>query len=443
MVQRPVTRRGMIASSSWALGAGLSSAAALSACRPGSGGESAPARPSGPVEITFWNNLSNTHPESIARRSLIEEYVQQHPDEIKVPLEEFDQAVSLDKVTAAAASGVPPNIMFLAWYDTTGLFVKGATADIDEEMKGYRDWPAQRADIFPAFLESALWKGKMHQMPVYTNNLAMIYNPKLLAEVGLQPPRQGWTWNDFLDYSAKVARPPDRYALDLNWSLSFWQVWYGLAGGRPFSKDGTRVQFNNPIAIEATQFLIGLINRGYTPPESSGEIFTQRKTVFEHQGPYRLPTLRQRGDDFEVIHAPLHPARREHFAPNGGHSLAIFKVPDRARQRTAGAIAKWFNTAHPQAVLCVRATSIPISKAALESKELRDYMATDKQHAAFLELTPYGYRGVPMPSWAEFVKVVNAGIQDMLGGKVGVNEGLARIEREAQLLLDADLQLGG
>jgi multiple sugar transport system substrate-binding protein len=395
------------------------------------------------VEITFWNNLGNTHPESIARKSLIEEYIQQHPDEITVPLEEFDQAVSLDKVTAAAAGGVPPNIMFLAWYDTTGLFVKGATADVDEELKAYKDWGQQRADIFPAFLESAVWKGKMHQMPVYTNNIAMIYNPRLLAEAGLQPPRKDWTWNDFLDYAGKVARPPDRYALDLGWSISYWQIWYGTAGGRLFSKDGTKVQANTPQAVEATQFLLGLVNRGYAPPESSGEIFTQRKTVFEHQGPYRIPTLRQRGDDFEVTTSPLHPVRKEIFAPNGGHSLVIFNVQDRARQRTAGAIAKWFNTAHPQAVLCIRATSIPISKQALESKELRDYMATDKDHAAFIEQAPYGYRGVAMPSWTEFTKVVNTGVADMLGGKISINDGLARMEREAQQLLDADLTLGG
>ena len=60
----------------------------------------------------------------------------------------------------------------------------GMLVDVDLELKA-RDWARQRADMYPAMLESSTWTGQLVSLPGYTNNVAMIYNTALLQQAGV------------------------------------------------------------------------------------------------------------------------------------------------------------------------------------------------------------------------------------------------------------------
>ena len=79
-----------------------------------------------------------------------------------------------------------------------------------------------------------------------------------------------------------------------------------------------------------------------------------------------------------------------------------------------------------------------VSKAATEHKIIRDLMAADPQAKGFLELAPYAWRWPNLPSFGKLGPVLATAVGDILGQKIGVNDGLARAERDGQPFLDDD-----
>jgi sn-glycerol 3-phosphate transport system substrate-binding protein len=137
----------------------------------------------------------------------------------------------------------------------------------------------------------------------------------------------------------------------------------------------------------------------------------------------------------------VHPQKRAIAASNGGHSMIVFKDVPLERRAAAAQVARWMNAPHAQAQMCIRATSIPVSKAAMESKELQDYLKTDPQFKGFVDLAPYGWRWPPLPSYAKITAAIQASVDAIMRKEQGIKAALANGQREAQLLLDEDVKL--
>ena len=417
--------------------------ALVTACGAGTSSDAGAPKPvAAPVTVTYMSNLPETHPEGEARLSLLNEFSTTNEQKITVNVEEAKASISLDKIKALAAGGTPPDFAYFAYYDTPGMYIMGATIDVDTELKAEKDWAKQRADMFPAMIDSSLWDGKLVSLPGYTNNQGMIYNLGLLSQNAIAVPKKGWTWDDFRTSAAKVTRPPNLWGANIAWTA--WNVYLGTAGSRPVSKDNRKMQIDTPEMQQVMEFFLSLIKNNIMPPDGRNNFYQEAKNdvAYENQGPYRIPTLRQRSAPaFGVVHAPVHPVKKEVHAPNGGHSLAIFKDVPTDRRHAAALVSKWMNAPHAQAIMCIKATSIPVSKAAMDSKELQDYLKTDPELKGFIDLAPNGYRWPPLPSYAAITKAANDNVAAIMRQEIGVKDGLAKGQREAQALLDEDVRL--
>jgi multiple sugar transport system substrate-binding protein len=282
-------------------------------------------------------------------------------------------------------------------------------------------------------------------MPGYTNNLATIYNPALLNQAGVAAPRQGWTWDDFAAAAQKFVRP-ELVAYSLAWGG--WSTYLGTTGARIISRDNRKIQADTPEMQAVMEHWLDLRKRGIiqtTPDGKSGltETYQQAKndTVFEMQGSYRLPTFRERNAPPPLtIHTPVHPAKRQIFANNGGHSLIVFKEAAPEKRHAAALVAKWMNTTHAQVKMCVQ-NFIPVSKGVAEDKELVDYMRTDPAFKAFIDLAPHGWRWPSLPSYDKINKAIQDNVDAIMRQEIGVKAGLTKAQAEAQVLLDADVRL--
>jgi multiple sugar transport system substrate-binding protein len=198
--------------------ASLSGTAVLAACAtPATPGE-APAQATGPVTVSFMHNDSNTaaRPEGATRVALLDEYSKTNTQKITVDVAEAQASVPNDKLKSLAAAGTPPDLYYIAYYFPAEYFVAGMIVDVDTELKGDKEWARQRADIFPSFLDSSSWAGKLIGIPGYTNNQAVIYNLGLLQQAGVPDPRQGWTWDDFKATAQRFVRP-GTIAFSMDW----------------------------------------------------------------------------------------------------------------------------------------------------------------------------------------------------------------------------------
>src|SRR5687768_7147595 len=336
---------------------------ALAACGAGAT-PSASTKDAAPVSVAYLSNLANTHPEGIARLKMLEEFNATNTQKITVDLSGAVAATAVDKYKSLAAGGTPPDVIFTAYTDAADMFASGMLVDLDAELKAEKDWAKQRADIFPAMLESSMWLGKLPSLPIYTNDVAMIYNKGLLQQAGVQPPKELWTWDDFKATAAKFVKP-DIQVLSMNWV--FWLNWLRTTGASPISSDNKRITVDTAEAIQTLELIQGFIKNGIAPADGKTETYKDAKNdvVFEVQGPYRIPTLRQNNaPDFGVIHLPVHPQKKQIVTNNGGHNMAVFKDVTAERRHAAAMVVKWMNEPHAQAQICIQATSLPVSKAA-------------------------------------------------------------------------------
>jgi multiple sugar transport system substrate-binding protein len=441
MASTRLTRRRVVALAGSALPV-LPVSLALAAC----GGEAAPPKQQGPVTITYMSNLAETHPEGAARLFLLDEFSKSNDLKITVNVDEGRASSNETKIKALAAAGTPPDLYYTAYYFVAEFFLAGTTVDLDAELKGEKDWGKQRADVFPSMLESSMWTGKLAGMPGYTNNQGIIYNTGLLQQAGVAPPKQGWTWDDFKTAALKFVRP-DLLPLSLGWGA--YGHYLRTTGASVITKDAKKITVDTPEMLQVMELFLDYLKSGIaklTPDGKTGlnETYRQAKndTVFEVQGPYRIPTLRQaNAPDFLTIHIPVHPGKRQIAANNGGHNMIVLKEVPVERRRAAALVAKWMNAPHAQAQMCIRATSIPVSKGAMESRELQDYLKTDAPFKGFVDLAPYGWRWPALPSYGKITTTIQDNVDAILRQEIGVKAGLAKAQQEAQLLLDEDVRL--
>ncbi len=401
----------------------------------------APVASKGPVTVTYMSNLPETHPEGAARLYLLDEFNKTNEQKTTVNVNEGKAATTLEKYKALAAGGTPPDLAYLAFYHAADLFAAGSVVDVDAELKSDKDWAKQRADLYPAMLESSTWTGKLVSIPMYTNNVAMIYNTGLLQQAGVTAPKQGWTWDDFKSTAPRLAKPGNT-VLSLGWFS--WAGWLGSMGSQIFSKDAKKVTADTPEMLQLMELWLGFIKNGLAPADGKTELYREARNdiAFEVQGPYRIPTLRQvNAPPFEVVHIPVHPVKKQITAANGGHNVAIFKDIPTERRQGAAQLVKWLNSPASQAQMCIRATSLPVSKSALGHKDLQEYLKTDAQLKGFIDLAPYGWRAPALPSYEKVNKALQDNFNALLKQEIGVKDGLAKAQREAQVFLDDDVKL--
>lgn len=122
------------------------------------------------------------------------------------------------------------------------------------------------------------------------------------------------------------------------------------------------------------------------------------------------------------------------------HNLVVSKNKDAAKQRAGLALAKYMNRPVNQAKLCtILGTAIPVSRSALQLKEMVEYGKQDAQWRACLEEAPNGDRAPTLPSIVKMVAVLDTAVADVMAEKTAVASALDGAQREMQLLLDADL----
>ena len=407
-----------------------------------------------PIFLFYLSNLPETHPEGAARVANLEEFNETNELNIRVDLESGGRgSTRLDKYKTMSAGGTPPDVAFLSYFDSVNIFASGATADLDQLLKTHKDWAAQRADIFPRMLESSMWGGKLAGMPVYTNNAGLIYNKGRLQQAGVSFPQwdgsgQGqYDWNGFKEDLARMQQQPGiDFAFSFRWTRWFWFL--GTLGARVITDDGRKITIDRPESVETIDYLQSILKGGFSPPDGAGELYREAKNniAFEHQGPFRIPTMRKNNaPDFGVLHTPVHPGKREVFAQNGGHNMAVFKGAGTTpkKQEASALVCMWMNSPHPQAQACIRATSIPVSRGALESKELQDYLKTDEQMKGFVDMAPYGWRYPGIPSGNQ-INRAGRDISPIMKGEIGVQAWLADTQSKLQAVVDKDwATLGG
>jgi multiple sugar transport system substrate-binding protein len=130
-------------------------------------------------------------------------------------------------------------------------------------------------DTHPLLLSMLQYQGKQLELPFSWNNMVMYYNTKIFEDKGIEPPKKGWTWDDFLGVAKQIADV--KGTADDLYAYSFWGggmfgmcAWYFLNGTSPLTDDWQDSNMLDPKVAETLQFLADLILVDKVSPNPTG-----------------------------------------------------------------------------------------------------------------------------------------------------------------------------
>jgi multiple sugar transport system substrate-binding protein len=196
-------------------------------------------------------------------------------------------STSTEKVQALFAAGTPPDLFR---QETSGMAFfasKGQLAALDPMMR--RD-KYDLADFFPTAWELWKWKGKYYGMPFLGIRIGY-FNRALAQQSGAKIPTTwkdpAWTFQAFLEAAQRATvrsgTTASRWGADMSAANARrdWQPWVWNNGGDLFNASGTKVEFDQPPAVEALEFLVDLMHKHRVAPTPQELQSANRATLFQ------------------------------------------------------------------------------------------------------------------------------------------------------------------
>ena len=314
----------------------------ITAC--GGGGSSS----SGPTEIAVWHGYQDT--EGDAFKSLVAQYNKDHPD-VKVSELYSSNDLVLQKVLTAVRGGSAPDVayMFGSWSPNIAQIPQ--VVDMKDEV-AKPDWKWD--DFYPAERTAATVGDKVVGVPALVDNLAIVYNKKLFADAGIEPPTANWTWDDFRSAAAKLTDPAKgQYGWLIPADGSEDTVWHYIpmlweAGGDILTPDNTKAAFNSEAGVKALTVLqqMAVTDKSLyldTTNENGPKLMNSGKIGMLVTGPWDLSSLPDIQYGVQVL-PTFAGSAGAHQTISGPDNWVVFNNGDKKKQAAIDFV-KWLTAA--------------------------------------------------------------------------------------------------
>ena len=380
----------------------------------------------GKVTVTFWQFWPA---ETI--RPLLAAFEAEHPG-IRVEMQQLTWQSGLEKITAAAAAGQPPDLCELGTTWFAKFAGSGALADLTAQVEA----------LEPDYLmwEACRYEDRVYALPWVTGTRALFYNRALAREAGLDPGVPPRTWDELLAFAQAVHRPRDQvYGYGLNSGERYIQfkkfmpfAWGN--GGDVLSADRSRCALGEAPVVEALDFYLRLRPHALLEKqEVLDQAFKEGRLGAMISGAWLLNTIPRDvpGLDFGVALVPR-PAPGEGASASfgGGELLAVFA---RSPRRDAALTLARFLVEAPQAMAVARAEQSVLPAAIAAAAD--SFFVENPMQAVFLEQLRTAVFPPNLEDWVEIEDLVDAALERALFGKAAPADALnAACERIDALL---------
>lgn len=159
-----------------------------------SGDDPGPTSPPGadPVEITL--QVSGEPEETAVYRTLAAEYQKTNDDAVVQVVEVPDGDEHLAKLATSFAGGTPPDVFLINYREYAQFAVRDAVAPIEDLLL---DNGLDLSEYYPQSLDAFTLDGTLQCMPQNISSLVVYYNTNLFRRAGIEPPREGWSFDEF------------------------------------------------------------------------------------------------------------------------------------------------------------------------------------------------------------------------------------------------------
>jgi multiple sugar transport system substrate-binding protein len=406
---------------------------------------SAGARPaaSKPVEITFWH--AQTDAAQVAIHKLVQQFNKTHPgivvdDQLGSGGDEMVQ-----KLQAVIGTNNYPDIAYVYGSDVPNVSQSSKVVDISQDIKatGF-NWKG----LYPAGSSTATVGSKVVGFPAVIDNLAVVYNKKLLKAAGVAPPKAGWTWSDFRAMAKKLtSAKQDIYGTGYPISGSedtTWRLWPMIwqQGGEVLDKANKKALFAGPQGVKALQLLTDMAvkDKSLYPDQSPDTekmygLFDSGKIAMIVTGPWQLEDIQQHHVSYGVQYLPSF--NGSHETISGPDVYMVFNHSD-ARRRAAVTFLAWLHQPAQDLQWDIATGNLPLSAATAALPGIKTF---EKQYPGvelFVKnLSNAHHIRPPVPQYTQISVAVGKAIETSLLGRGSPKDTLAQAAKTA------DSALGG
>jgi multiple sugar transport system substrate-binding protein len=283
----------------------------------GSGGDS------NDYSLLYWS--ANDAQEIEFAQQVISVWNQDHPEE-QIKLQPVPEGQSSEEIILAAVVGkTTPDIYANMWQGDVEFFAKAGVLVPFDTLDGFLEFIYQRCDS--ALIEEVTSSdGHIYQIPWKINPIMMIYNKKVVEEIGGVPR----TYSQYFEACKKYQKDNDgdgyvdQYfgytAVRPLWAelrFNFYLLYLAASDGASLVENN-RAVFNNEHALEVFRFFRELYAQNYFSKDRllfGQDPFLSGKIATKFTGPWEIAHLEKfKPEDFDYAYAPV-PVPDDHEGP--------------------------------------------------------------------------------------------------------------------------------
>lgn len=156
----------------------------------------------GSIKVTFWYGLTGVN--GAAVQQVVNKYNSSQTKYYIVAQQQPDYDATINKLNTSLAGGELPNVAQIYDIGTQRMIDTKKIVPVQDLME--KDNLNIISDIEPAVARYYTVNGKLYSMPFNSSAPVMYYNKAAFKEVGLDPDKKIWTYNEVLDAAKKLTK---------------------------------------------------------------------------------------------------------------------------------------------------------------------------------------------------------------------------------------------
>ena len=348
----------------------------------------------------------------------------------------------LARLTTGMSGGEPADVFLVNWRTYGQFAAAGALAPVEPYLEGSEELDAEMFAETP--FDAFRYDGEtLSCMPQNTSSLVVYYHADLFEEKGLQPPREGWTWDEFVA-TAQALTDDEHYGLGIDAELIKIAPWVWQNGGT-FVDDPvtpTQLTLQDGASREALDWYLDLSLVHEVVPPDQEERSLDKLSRFLQGGlgmllssRVEVPTLRTI-EDFDWDVGPLPAPSSNAEATTLLHSDAYCISAGSGRKDDAWRLIEYAMGQRGQEILAESGRTVPSRTDVAESSAFLQPDAEPENSEVYLRNIDRMRISPTIGSWPKVEQVGDAIVEDLFYGRIPRDEGIERLHRETDPLFE-------
>lgn len=343
----------------------------------------------GKTKVDFWYSGGKTAVKVV--QDIVDDYNKSQDTYFVKTVTQADYSETYEKLQAAIAGNVAPDVVLLESDSARGLSDKNLVIDLSEKMKKDNDF--NEDDYVSTFFEQGKDDNdKIFGIPAYGTTQVLYYNKNAFNKAGIDP-NNIKTWQDLAQAASKIKNDGEyTYGWEPMWGADNLIDASLSNGGTIFSKDGKKVTINSKEWVEVWSNFEKWIHDDKTMAIHSGgqgwEYWykTIDDVIQNKAGGYTGSSGDQADLDFSIVGAIEQPSWKDGTESKPvARALMLSVLTKSSEEKQAGAydFMKYFTNVKSQAKWSMSTGYVPVNKGVLDD----DYMKYTQENPQ--ALVPY------------------------------------------------------